>query len=80
MMTEAAIDWTLTRDLYVALGESFDDGSWAVRVSVKPFVRWVWLGALISAFGGGLVLADKRYRLERVKTEAESTRQSVKVS
>lgn len=79
MMTEAAIDWTLTRDLYVALGESFDDGSWAVRVSIKPFVRWVWLGALISAFGGFLVLADKRYRLARVKIDAEITQPSVTV-
>ena len=78
MMTEAAIDWNLSRDLYVALGESFDDGSWAVRVSYKPFVRWVWLGALISALGGFFVVADRRYRLKRYKTENRAIPQASK--
>ena len=62
-MTEAAIDAGLTRDLYVALGEPLDDGgSWAVRLYLKPYVRWIWLGALIMAFGGLLSASDKRYR------------------
>ena len=74
MMTEAAIEWNLARDLYVALGESFDDGSWAVRVSYKPFVRWIWLGALISALGGFFVVADRRYRLKRYQLDVEQSR------
>ncbi|EKF73922.1 cytochrome c-type biogenesis protein CcmF [Alcanivorax hongdengensis A-11-3] len=64
-MTEAAIDPALMRDLYVALGEPLDkhaDDAWAVRVYVKPGVRWIWLGALIMAFGGALALSDRRYR------------------
>jgi len=62
-MTEAAIDAGLTRDLYVALGEPLaDDGSWAVRLYLKPYVRWIWLGALIMVFGGLLSASDKRYR------------------
>src|SRR5690606_8615437 len=40
VMTEAAIDPGVARDLYVALGEPLGNGSWAVRVHVKPFVRW----------------------------------------
>ncbi|MDD9874250.1 MAG: hypothetical protein OXU22_01765, partial [Gammaproteobacteria bacterium] len=62
-MTEAAIDAGLTRDLYVALGEALDgDQVWSVRIYYKPFIRWIWLGALLMA-GGGLVAAtDKRYR------------------
>lgn len=70
VMTEAAIDGSLMRDLYVALGDSFDDGAWALRISHKPFVRWVWLGALISALGGGLALTDRRYRLQRAASNA----------
>ena len=64
MMTEAAIDPGLFRDLYVALGEPLDKGAqaWAVRVHFKPFVRWIWLGSLFMAFGGLLALVDKRYR------------------
>ncbi len=28
------------------------DGAWAVRVYVKPFVRWIWLGGLFMMLGG----------------------------
>jgi cytochrome c-type biogenesis protein CcmF len=62
VMTEAAIDPSLTRDLYVALGEELGEGAWAVRVHVKPFVRCIWLGALMMALGGFLAVTDKRYR------------------
>ena len=62
VMTEAAIDPSLTRDLYVALGEELGEGAWAVRVHVKPFVRCIWLGALMMALGGFMAVTDKRYR------------------
>ncbi|WP_439258901.1 heme lyase CcmF/NrfE family subunit [Lonepinella sp. BR2930] len=64
-MTEAAIDWGFTRDLYVALGESLGDGSWALRLYYKPFVRWIWFGGLCMAFGGVLCLFDRRYRTNK---------------
>lgn len=67
VMTEAGIDAGLTRDLFVALGEPLGQGAWAVRIHIKPFVRWIWLGALMMGFGGFLAAADKRYRM-RVKT------------
>lgn len=73
MMTEAAIHWNLGRDIYVALGDSFDDGSWAVRVQHKPLMRLVWLGALISALGGILVVADRRYRQVRRKRSVKNS-------
>jgi cytochrome c-type biogenesis protein CcmF len=62
VMTEAAIDAGFTRDLYISLGEPLGGGDWAVRVQVKPFVRWIWLGALLMAFGGALAVFDARYR------------------
>jgi len=61
-MTEAAIDWGLTRDLYVSLGENLGDGAWSVRLYYKPFMCWVWLGGLAMAFGGMLAVSDRRYR------------------
>ncbi|WP_343577908.1 heme lyase CcmF/NrfE family subunit [Pseudomonas sp.] len=67
MMTEAGIHGSLTRDLYVALGEPLDNGAWAVRVHIKPFVRFIWLGGLLMALGGVLAALDRRYRL-KVKT------------
>ncbi|EIG25469.1 heme lyase CcmF/NrfE family subunit [Haemophilus paraphrohaemolyticus] len=62
-MTEAAIDWGFTRDLYAALGEQLDDGSWGLRLYYKPFIRWIWLGGLFMALGGLLCMLDKRYRI-----------------
>lgn len=62
-MTEAAIDWGFSRDLYAALGEKLDDNSWAVRLYYKPFIRWIWIGGLFMALGGLLCMMDKRYRL-----------------
>ncbi|MBY8316384.1 heme lyase CcmF/NrfE family subunit [Vibrio fluvialis] len=66
MMTEAAIDRGLTRDLYIAMGERLDDNNaWAVRIYYKPFVRWIWAGALLMALGGALAISDKRYRFRK---------------
>ncbi|MCY1412956.1 Cytochrome c-type biogenesis protein CcmF [compost metagenome] len=68
-MTEAGIDAGFTRDLYVALGEPLEDGAWAVRLHVKPFVRWIWLGGLLMGLGGFLAALDRRYRV-KVTTKA----------
>ncbi|WP_283241842.1 heme lyase CcmF/NrfE family subunit [Halomonas sp. PGE1] len=61
-MTQVALRPGLFRDLYVAMGEDLGDGSWAMRVQYKPFVRWLWLGGLLMSIGGVLAVADKRYR------------------
>ena len=66
VMTEAGIGGGLWRDLYVSGGEPLEWGAWAVRVHVNPFVRWIWLGALLMAAGGGLAMLDRRYRARRV--------------
>ncbi|MGL5947522.1 MAG: heme lyase CcmF/NrfE family subunit [Aeromonas sp.] len=71
-MTEAAIDAGITRDLYAALGEPLDNGAWAVRIYYKPFVRWIWWGALIMSLGGLLAMLDKRYRFTRAPQAALS--------
>lgn len=68
MMTEAAIDAGLTRDLYAALGEQLDDGSWAVRLYYKPFIRWIWYGGMLMAIGGMLCILDPRYRMNKKLT------------
>ena len=61
-MTEAGIHPALGGDIYVALGEPLGDGAWAVRVQVKPFVRWIWLGAILMALGGFVTAVDRRFR------------------
>jgi cytochrome c-type biogenesis protein CcmF len=66
-MTEAAIDTGLLGDLYVSLGEPVSqtgvDGAWGVRIYVKPFIDWIWLGAFLMALGGFIAVADRRYRI-----------------
>jgi len=62
-MTEAAIDPGFTRDLYATLGDSLNATTWVVRVQHKPFVNWIWGGALLMALGGLLAASDRRYRL-----------------
>ncbi|MGP5070503.1 heme lyase CcmF/NrfE family subunit [Psychrobacter faecalis] len=72
-MTEAAIDASLMRDVYVALGEPIaeDSNKWAVRIYVKPLVRWIWLGAIIMALGGLLSMLDSRYRFKKAKASTQ---------
>ena len=69
-MTEAAIDASLTRDIYISLGEELDDKAWAVRVYYKPFVDWIWGGCVLMALGGLLAMSDKRYRMKLKKAAA----------
>ncbi|MDO4626368.1 MAG: heme lyase CcmF/NrfE family subunit [Pasteurellaceae bacterium] len=68
-MTEAAIDWGLTRDIYVALGEQLDGNAWALRLYYKPFIRWIWLGGIMMALGGVLCIWDRRYRFKTILSQ-----------
>ena len=69
VMTEAGIRPGVLGDVYVAIGEPLGDGAWALRVHIKPFVRWIWLGAALMALGGFVTAADRRFRNHR-KSEA----------
>ena len=71
VMTEAGIRPGVLGDVYVAIGEPLGDGAWALRVHIKPFVRWIWLGAALMALGGFVTAADRRFRNHR-KSEATS--------
>jgi cytochrome c-type biogenesis protein CcmF len=75
VMTEASYDAGLFRDVYVALGDPLDaeKGEWALRLYVKPFIRWIWFGALMMAIGAFVVAFDRRFR-KPVKDGAEALR------
>jgi cytochrome c-type biogenesis protein CcmF len=61
-MTEAAIDPGFTRDLYISLGEQINTkGGWAVRIYVKPYIRWMWGGGILLMLGGFWAATDRRY-------------------
>nr|WP_312523764.1 heme lyase CcmF/NrfE family subunit [Moraxella sp. CTOTU47724] len=69
-MTEASIQYNPLRDIYMAMGEPIlgvnqteaTADKWAVRIYIKPGVRWVWWGGFVLALGAILSMFDKRYR------------------
>ncbi len=67
--TQAGIQVGWNRDLFVALGEDLGAGKWSVRIQYKPLIRFIWLGAILMALGGGLAALDRRYRARRTVTE-----------
>ncbi len=71
-MTEAAISGSFINDLYVSLGEQVGETSWAVRLYIKPFVQWIWIGCLMMAGGGFLALLDPRYRRRNKQPEGDA--------
>lgn len=62
VMTESGIARGVFADAYVAIGEALGNDTWAMRVHVKPFVRWIWAGALLMALGGVVTACDRRFR------------------
>src|SRR5207253_10056027 len=69
--SETAIDRSVFRALYLALGDEVGDGAWTVRVYHKPLVNWIWGGALLMAIGGGFAVSDRRYALAARKSADE---------
>jgi cytochrome c-type biogenesis protein CcmF len=61
-MTEAGIEVGAARDLFAALGDDLGQGRWSLRLQYKPLIRYIWLGALLIALGGGIAALDRRYR------------------
>jgi cytochrome c-type biogenesis protein CcmF len=68
-MTEAAIHARLHRDIFVALGEPLGQGAWSMRIQYKPYIRFIWLAALIMALAAFFGMTDKRYRVPREAVE-----------
>ena len=52
--TEAGIQADLFKDLYVSIGDNLQSNIWSFKVQIKPFIRWIWLGALLIAIGSFL--------------------------
>jgi cytochrome c-type biogenesis protein CcmF len=71
-MTEAGIDVSWQRDLFVALGEDLGNGVWSLRLQYKPLIRYLWLGSLCMALGGLLAATDRRYRLALARERGDT--------
>jgi cytochrome c-type biogenesis protein CcmF len=71
--SQAAISVGWARDLFVAMGNPLGADAWSMRIQYKPLVRYIWLGAIIMAFGGLLAATDRRYRIKVPATAPEKT-------
>jgi cytochrome c-type biogenesis protein CcmF len=71
--TEAGIHVSWRGDLYAVLGDQLKDGAYSVRLYFNPFVRLIWLGALIMFIGGGISLSDRRLRVGAPKRAQAKT-------
>ena len=60
IMTEAGISANIFRDIYISLGEELEPNSWSISIHIKPFVRLIWLGAILMALGSVLLLYSKK--------------------
>jgi cytochrome c-type biogenesis protein CcmF len=61
--TEAGIHASWRGDLYTVLGDSQTGGGYSVRLYFHPFVRFIWIGAVIMFLGGAVSLTDRRLRI-----------------
>ena len=73
-LSQAAIDSSWTRDVFIALGEPLDEQGqhWTIRLQIKPFMDWVWVGTLMMALGAFLSLFDRRFRLQAQKANLKA--------
>jgi len=58
--TEAAIRPRLSGDDYAVLADGNDEIGYSLRLYHKPFVSWIWGGAIIMAIGGLIALIMRR--------------------
>jgi len=59
-MSEPAMHWFWHGDIYVTLGEKLKDGSFALRLQYKAYVRWIWFGSILMALGGVLAMIKRK--------------------
>jgi len=72
--TEAGIDTTAWRDVYIVLTEATKD-KWAVRIWVNPLVSFVWSGSVILLMGLAFTLSTRRRKVKQ-RQAAKSTSRS----
>ncbi|MEZ9141914.1 MULTISPECIES: heme lyase CcmF/NrfE family subunit [unclassified Shewanella] len=51
-MSAAGVYSTLGKDLYVSMGNQLNDTEYLVRISYKPMVNWLWIGAILMMLAG----------------------------
>ncbi len=58
--TESDIYYTLLSNLYVAMGDRSEQGSYVVRVYYKPWINLIWLGCVLMSLGGFVAMIKRK--------------------
>lgn len=61
--SEAGIATLGLGQVYMSIADVAPDGKVNARIFWKPLVAFIWIGALVMAFGGGLSLIDRSFRI-----------------
>jgi cytochrome c-type biogenesis protein CcmF len=63
--TEVGILGSWRQDVYVTLAGVVGEGTSEIRVTFNPLVRWAWLGGILMAIGGLIVMWPQAERRRR---------------
>ena len=58
--TEVAIYNTLRKDYYIILIDELEDGRFNFKMYINPWVSLLWIGSLISIFGGIVIIMKRK--------------------
>lgn len=61
--TEAAIYYSLFSNIYIAIGDSDNNGAIATIIYYKPFVNLIWLGCFMMFLGSAVLVFKKRNKI-----------------
>ncbi|MEO1305704.1 MAG: cytochrome c-type biogenesis CcmF C-terminal domain-containing protein, partial [Pseudomonadota bacterium] len=70
--TEGSMEIGALRILYAAKGEGNPEDGWIISVYYHPMVIWIWIGAMMMAFGGFASVADRRHAYARRPARAST--------
>lgn len=76
--TEAGVDSTPLRDVYVVIAEPVGGDKWGVRAYVNPLVQLLWYGGIIMLSGLALSLSERRRRVPQAALAAPTAPMSTK--
>ncbi len=67
-LSAAGIKRSLFADMYISMGVPLSDTEYLIRLSYKPLVSWIWLGALLMMLAGFMAISASRVRVSTTQS------------
>ncbi|WP_227006547.1 heme lyase CcmF/NrfE family subunit [Shewanella donghaensis] len=65
----AGVYSTPFQDLYISMGTKLNETEYLIRISYKPMVSWLWIGALFMMIGGIFIVLVSRKTQVQIQTQ-----------